>query len=182
MSANPEPPAFSTARRPADRKRQLIDRAAQLFLERGYPQVSVAEIARAAGVTGPSLYRHFDDKQALLTAACGTVPAAPAGPATSAAPSPTPSTTSTGTRSTLRVVGLGDSVTSGEHCDCDDYVTGFGHLLAEGHGAQREARDGQAGAAEAGGRKGHGRNPRKRWEEARRGRARGRGGARTRPS
>ena len=69
MSAIPEPPALSTARRPADRKRQLIDRAAQLFLERGYPQVSVAEIARAAGVTGPSLYRHFDDKQALLTAA-----------------------------------------------------------------------------------------------------------------
>ncbi len=69
MSATEEPQAEPTTRRPADRKRQLIDGAAQLFLERGYPQVSVAEIARSAGVTGPSLYRHFDDKQALLTAA-----------------------------------------------------------------------------------------------------------------
>lgn len=52
--------------RPADRKRQLVDRAALLFVERGYAQVSLADIARAAGVTAPSLYRHFDDKQTLL--------------------------------------------------------------------------------------------------------------------
>lgn len=55
--------------RPANRKRQLIDHSAQLFLRHGYPQVSMADIARAAGVTAPSLYRHFDDKQALLYAA-----------------------------------------------------------------------------------------------------------------
>ncbi|GAA1482011.1 TetR/AcrR family transcriptional regulator [Gordonia sinesedis] len=55
--------------RPADRKRQLVDHAATLFTDRGYPQVSLADIARAAGVTAPSLYRHFDDKQALLAAA-----------------------------------------------------------------------------------------------------------------
>ncbi|MCF8587399.1 TetR/AcrR family transcriptional regulator [Gordonia sp. HY366] len=52
--------------RPANRKRQLIDHSAQLFLRHGYPQVSMADIARAAGVTAPSLYRHFADKQALL--------------------------------------------------------------------------------------------------------------------
>ncbi|MBT0567516.1 TetR/AcrR family transcriptional regulator [Williamsia sp. CHRR-6] len=57
------------ARRPADRKRQLTDGAAALFLERGYTAVSVADIARAAGVTAPSVYRHFTDKQALLAAA-----------------------------------------------------------------------------------------------------------------
>lgn len=57
------------ARRPANRKRQLIDLSAQLFLKHGYPQVSMADIARAAGVTAPSLYRHFADKQALLYAA-----------------------------------------------------------------------------------------------------------------
>ncbi|MFW0788219.1 TetR/AcrR family transcriptional regulator [Gordonia sp. CPCC 205333] len=56
----------SGTRRPANRKRQLIDLSAQLFLRRGYPQVSMADIARAAGVTAPSLYRHFDDKQTLL--------------------------------------------------------------------------------------------------------------------
>ncbi|GAA3704601.1 TetR/AcrR family transcriptional regulator [Gordonia hankookensis] len=55
--------------RPADRKGQLVDHAATLFLERGYPQVSVADIARAAGVTAPSVYRHFADKQSLLAAA-----------------------------------------------------------------------------------------------------------------
>lgn len=35
-------------------------------MERGYAQVSLADIARAAGVTAPSLYRHFEDKQTLL--------------------------------------------------------------------------------------------------------------------
>lgn len=57
------------ASRPADRRRQLIDHAATLFLQRGYPHVSMADIARAAGVTAPSLYRHFDDKRDLLGAA-----------------------------------------------------------------------------------------------------------------
>ncbi|NMO02421.1 TetR/AcrR family transcriptional regulator [Gordonia sp. TBRC 11910] len=56
----------SGARRPANRRRQLIDLSAQLFLKHGYPRVSMADIARAAGVTAPSLYRHFADKQTLL--------------------------------------------------------------------------------------------------------------------
>ncbi len=58
--------------RSADRRRQLIDAAAALFVERGYPHVSVADIARRAGVSAPTLYRHFDDKQALLFAAVQT--------------------------------------------------------------------------------------------------------------
>ncbi|MDL9935176.1 helix-turn-helix domain-containing protein [Gordonia sp. ABSL1-1] len=58
----------SRAGRP-DRKRQLVEHAAELFLLRGYAQVSVADVARAAGVTAPSVYRHFDDKQSLLVAA-----------------------------------------------------------------------------------------------------------------
>ena len=55
--------------RPADRKRQLAALAGTLFAAHGYAQVSVADIARAAGVTAPSVYRHFSDKQALLVAA-----------------------------------------------------------------------------------------------------------------
>ncbi|WP_228460592.1 TetR/AcrR family transcriptional regulator [Gordonia crocea] len=55
--------------RPADRRRQLIEHAAALFVERGYPHVAMADIARAAGVTAPSLYRHFTDKRDLLGAA-----------------------------------------------------------------------------------------------------------------
>lgn len=58
-----------TRARPADRKRQLADHAATLFAERGYTQVALADIARAAGVTAPSVYRHFADKHALLLAA-----------------------------------------------------------------------------------------------------------------
>lgn len=57
------------ANRPADRRNQLIEWAADLFVQRGYPHVSMADIARAAGVTAPSLYRHFDDKRDLLGAA-----------------------------------------------------------------------------------------------------------------
>ncbi len=55
--------------RPADRKRQLATLAGTMFAEHGYAHVSVADIARAAGVTAPSVYRHFADKQALLVAA-----------------------------------------------------------------------------------------------------------------
>ncbi|MDF0531479.1 TetR/AcrR family transcriptional regulator [Tsukamurella sp. 8F] len=61
-----------TRLRPADRRRQLIEIASALFTERGYAHVSIADIARAAGVTGPSLYRHFPDKQAILAAAMGS--------------------------------------------------------------------------------------------------------------
>ncbi|GAB2637740.1 TetR/AcrR family transcriptional regulator [Gordonia jinhuaensis] len=57
------------AARSRERKNQLADIAAGLFLERGYAHVSVADVARAAGVTGPALYRHFPDKQSLLLAA-----------------------------------------------------------------------------------------------------------------
>ncbi|MXP21900.1 TetR family transcriptional regulator [Gordonia sp. HNM0687] len=63
------PDKSSRRTRPADRKRQLVEQAAVLFADRGYTQVSLADIARAAGVTAPSVYRHFDDKQALLDAA-----------------------------------------------------------------------------------------------------------------
>ncbi|PHV64983.1 TetR/AcrR family transcriptional regulator [Williamsia muralis] len=72
MSTNPDVTPVSRPQRqsrPADRKRQLVDRAAELFLARGYDHVSVADIAKAAGVTGPSIYRHFADKQAILFAA-----------------------------------------------------------------------------------------------------------------
>ncbi|OQO92330.1 TetR family transcriptional regulator [Saccharomonospora piscinae] len=53
-------------RRPRDRRHQLAAIASELFRERGYHGVSVNDIAAAAGVTGPALYRHFTDKQAIL--------------------------------------------------------------------------------------------------------------------
>lgn len=54
------------SRRPRDRKSQLAAVAAELFRARGYDGVGINDIAAAAGVTGPALYRHFSDKQAVL--------------------------------------------------------------------------------------------------------------------
>lgn len=53
-------------RRPANRRRQLVELAADLFAQRGYQAVSIDDIATAAGITGPALYRHFAGKQDLL--------------------------------------------------------------------------------------------------------------------
>jgi AcrR family transcriptional regulator len=55
-----------TVRRPRNRKAQLADAAAELFRKHGYHQVSVNDIAAAAGVTGPAVYRHFRGKQDIL--------------------------------------------------------------------------------------------------------------------
>jgi AcrR family transcriptional regulator len=48
------------------RKDQLAAVAADLFRARGYAAVGVDDIAAAAGLTGPALYRHFPDKQTVL--------------------------------------------------------------------------------------------------------------------
>jgi AcrR family transcriptional regulator len=56
-------------RLPPDERRALIeDAAARLFAERGYSATRLDEIAAAAHVTKPVLYRHFDSKKALYLA------------------------------------------------------------------------------------------------------------------
>jgi AcrR family transcriptional regulator len=55
-----------SARRPRDRRDQLAALAVQLFCKHGYHAVGINDIASAAGITGPALYRHFSGKQALL--------------------------------------------------------------------------------------------------------------------
>lgn len=62
-------PRRSTAN---DRRRQLSAAAADLFATRGYPHVAVSDVAAKAGVSTPTVYRHFTDKQALLFAATET--------------------------------------------------------------------------------------------------------------
>jgi AcrR family transcriptional regulator len=52
----------------AKRREQLLDRAATLFAERGYARATTAELAKAAGVTEPIIYRHFDSKRDLFIA------------------------------------------------------------------------------------------------------------------
>ncbi len=52
----------------AQRKEQLLDRASELFARHGYARATTAELAKAAGVTEPILYRHFDSKRELFVA------------------------------------------------------------------------------------------------------------------
>jgi len=52
----------------AQRREQLLDCAAELFAERGYARATTAELARAAGVTEPIIYRHFSSKKDLFCA------------------------------------------------------------------------------------------------------------------
>src|SRR5712692_8821131 len=52
--------------RKADRKRQLLVHAKQLFVTLGYQNTTTEKIARAAGVSEPVLYRHFDSKKSLF--------------------------------------------------------------------------------------------------------------------
>ena len=48
---------------------RLVEAAVGLFTQKSYQSVTVADIGRAANVTGPALYRHFASKEALLAAA-----------------------------------------------------------------------------------------------------------------
>ena len=60
---------MSTVRLPAEERRaSLLSIACGLFARRSYRGTTTAEIARAAGVTEPVLYRHFASKRALYLA------------------------------------------------------------------------------------------------------------------
>jgi AcrR family transcriptional regulator len=51
---------------PPSRREQIIEAAAGLFAERGFHGVSVYDIGGALGISGPALYKHFANKEALL--------------------------------------------------------------------------------------------------------------------
>src|SRR5919197_6033430 len=50
----------------ASRREQILAVAAELFAQRGFHGVSIADLGAAVGVSGPALYRHFPGKEALL--------------------------------------------------------------------------------------------------------------------
>lgn len=52
----------------AKRREQLLDVAADLFSRHGYARTTTAELAKAAGVTEPIIYRHFASKKDLYIA------------------------------------------------------------------------------------------------------------------
>ena len=49
-----------------ERKQQLLDKAAELFAERGYAETRVIDIVRAAGVAKGLFYWYFDNKEAVF--------------------------------------------------------------------------------------------------------------------
>ena len=51
-----------------DTKQRIIDKALELFSDRGYDAVSVGEIASAVGIKAPSLYNNFPSKQSIFDA------------------------------------------------------------------------------------------------------------------
>lgn len=52
--------------RTENRREQIVEAAARLFMERGYGATSVRQISREAGVTEAALYYHFEGKRDLL--------------------------------------------------------------------------------------------------------------------
>jgi AcrR family transcriptional regulator len=51
-----------------ERRATIVEAAGRLFGERGYDSTRLDDIAAAAGVTKPIVYRHFDTKRALYLA------------------------------------------------------------------------------------------------------------------
>jgi AcrR family transcriptional regulator len=62
-------PPGTRVRISAPERREVIFRAAgRLFAERGYAGTRLDDVAAAAGVTKPMVYRHFESKKALYAA------------------------------------------------------------------------------------------------------------------
>jgi AcrR family transcriptional regulator len=59
-------PAAADGRPAGGRREQILASAATLFSEQGYPATGIDEIGEAAGITGPGVYRHFDNKNGVL--------------------------------------------------------------------------------------------------------------------
>jgi len=55
-------------RRKDERPADIINAALELFVERGYAATRLEDIARAAGISKGSLYRYFENKEALFKA------------------------------------------------------------------------------------------------------------------
>jgi AcrR family transcriptional regulator len=56
----------SRAVRDPERKRRILDAAAELIAEHGFLGVNLADMGTAAGIVSTGIYRHFDSKVAIL--------------------------------------------------------------------------------------------------------------------
>lgn len=53
--------------RPRNRQQDILDAAVQLFSEKGIDQTSLDEIAEVVGVTKPTIYHYYKNKEAICT-------------------------------------------------------------------------------------------------------------------
>jgi len=61
-----DPPLGRRERKKAATRQAIADAALRLFLERGYDQVGIRDIADAADVSTTTLFKHFTGKEALV--------------------------------------------------------------------------------------------------------------------
>lgn len=67
-SERPSPPAsLASTKAPSAMRLQILLEAKRLFRDRGYAAVSINDIIDGVGVTKPTLYHYFKDKEALYT-------------------------------------------------------------------------------------------------------------------
>ncbi len=57
--------------RVAEHRTRILDAAARLFRQRGFDNVTVAEVMKEAGLTHGAFYGHFPSKQVLIAEAVG---------------------------------------------------------------------------------------------------------------
>jgi TetR/AcrR family transcriptional regulator, transcriptional repressor for nem operon len=57
------------AKETAEKHKRILQEASQMFRERGFQNVTVAEVMKAAELTHGAFYNHFESKDALMTAA-----------------------------------------------------------------------------------------------------------------
>ncbi|WP_432187294.1 TetR/AcrR family transcriptional regulator [Streptomyces sp. Tue6028] len=65
-AGTPPPPMGRRERKKAATRKAIADAALRLFLERGYDEVGIREIADAADVSTTTLFKHFPVKEALV--------------------------------------------------------------------------------------------------------------------
>ena len=54
----------------AQNRERILDAAAQLFRERGFEGIGVADLMKEAGLTHGGFYGHFSSKEDLIAQAC----------------------------------------------------------------------------------------------------------------
>ena len=91
-----------------ERRRQLLDLGAELFTRHGYEELSMAKIAKAAGISKALLYHYFPSKQAYFAA---TLEQAAAELARDDAAGPEPASRSSSSRAASRPTSAGSSAT-----------------------------------------------------------------------